>query len=78
MCFIDDRSKDDINSVAEQDEFGPCLVIICSCARKTVTEKSDVRTSLCQAYNFYFGEAGGRGKTLEYICPWSFCHYMNI
>lgn len=74
MCFIDDRGKDDINS-AERDEFGLCLVIIPSCARKTVTEKSDVRTSLCQAYNFYFGEAGGRGKTLEHICPWSF---MNI
>lgn len=39
--------KGAISSVAEHDELDLCPVIImCSCARKTVPEKSDVRTSL--------------------------------
>lgn len=56
--------KDAVSSVAQQDELGLCPVIVmCSCARKTVTEKSDVRTSN-RPTMIIFEAVRGRVKTL--------------
>lgn len=63
------EGKDAVSSVAQQDELGLCPVIVmCSCARKTVPEKSGVRTSNRPTV-IIFEAVRGRVKILARTSP---------